>query len=382
MKKILAVCLLLFIGLVFSATNTEDTLLRTMDDDTRDADSIDDSTVDDDSAIRDSDSDTMMEDDTRDEGDRRERKDEMMDRATDRRDNSTAEDRKRKLDTLREHRDTILSHCESAEGDKAEACRKRLAIADRIKCDNITDTDAFNVCSRSVRKAAENRCEDLEGDDKALCLRKVEAYGKEYVARERHELNERCRELNGTERADCEREINTEFKEHMRERYQEWKNNTMTDEEKRRIRENVLSHHKQKVEELKNRTSEKKAKLLERLDHAIDKAQRKVEKMETLIERISSKGYDVTELKYLLEEYQNSLDDAQIYYDEEQYRDALASLKEAFRYFHEFKQTVRKILSAHREGRPYVASEEPFVDEETDEGETPDDEIPPLEVVE
>ncbi|MFH2106639.1 MAG: hypothetical protein ABII22_05215 [Candidatus Micrarchaeota archaeon] len=267
------------------------------------------------------------------------------------------ETNRERVEVVKAVREQIKSECDSRTGSDRSECQVRLTVATAVRCEDVNGNISYGVCTKSLEKIAENKCEDLDGDAKNYCERKVTAYGKEYIVRERYELSEQCRDLTGQGRSDCQVAVNTQFREEVKSRFQVWNEQNVSKEKQVRVRAIVVSRHQESVQKIKQNSSEKQVRLLARLDASMEQMNRWAEKMDKLVQRANEKGHDTVQLEFLVSDFQSSLDDAMIYYDEQQYQDALASIDYAGEDVAEFKAVLKEVIKSDKAGTKYKSNE-------------------------
>lgn len=272
----------------------------------------------------------------------------------------------------------------------AELPKEKKAVCERLleatnvkeeKCEIVSSTRERSLCIADVEEIKQLDCDELEGEDQELCERKGESYEARHLVRYRHELNEECRSFTDQERATCERRINSQFREYMHTEWRAWiteqkelteEEKTAVEERRRLLRAQLQQTHEEKKTEIRERLTEKKQNVLDNLDEYIAHVERYEEKMKYTVERAENAGHDTTELEFLLQEFHQTVDDAKVYFDNEQYRDSLAAVKEARQLVVEFKQILSEIVNEHKEGNAYVVDEETAFTEEPEEVEDTD----------
>lgn len=264
---------------------------------------------------------------------------------------------------------------------KKAANRKEIREMAKKKVGDLTkdDVEKHLKMRKELKDKVKEKCDDVKDElQKAVCDKESVAYRALEKVRERHRLSEACKKLTGQDRSACELKINGEFKDVVQANFKEWVKTRKKDNEtgneteeldkKERVRLRIKALHDKIKEQRLNETDNAGSRnLLKRLDAAIDKAERVSEHMEKAIDRAEEKGHDVTKLKFILEEYDKAVDNAKVFFDDKQYKDALASLKEAKSLFKEFRKTFADLVSEHKKGRKY---------KEKIDGEVPDVTVP------
>lgn len=269
-----------------------------------------------------------------------------------------------KRETVRETKET--------RGEKTANTKVRIEqktnVRERVKktLENTTVDDALKrrEALQKTRNIAERKCESVSDDnERKVCDKESVAYQAREKVRARHELNEECREKTGEERSACQRRINTVFKTDVQAGFKEWiqnrkvneSENETEDTEGARVRLELI-HKKIKEERLKNQTEDKQG-ITNRLSNAIEKAEKHIGLFERAIAKAAEKGHDTERLEFMLESYTSAVDGAKVFFDDEQYRDSIASLHEAKELFKEFRSIFSTIVSKHKNNEHYVEAE-------------------------
>jgi hypothetical protein len=260
-----------------------------------------------------------------------------------------SENNRENVESIKVVREQMRADCDSKNGSDKKECQVRLDVATATRCEGVSDNASFKVCEKALEKISKNKCEDFEGDSKDYCERRVNAYGREYLVRERHELSEQCRGLNGQNRSDCQVTVNTQFKEEVKSRFQEGKEQNISKDKEVRVRAIVVEKHNESVQKIKQNSTGKQVSLLARLDAYVAQMDRWADKMDKLVQKAKEKGYGTTQLEFLVSDFRTSLDDARIYYDEEQYQDALASMDVAKDDVAAFKTSLRDLIKSTKD---------------------------------
>ncbi len=243
------------------------------------------------------------------------------------------------------------------------------AVAERLRsqCETTDDETLRRLCNTDVEALQKFNCDerydDNEADEKALCEHKANAYGKRYLVSYRHLLSASCRELTGDNRSACEQRVNTLFREELVSSFKDWVSGQM------QLSEADLELAKERLQELREKLKEEygeqnrtrgqsmnasEQRLLGLFDNLLNKTENFNTLMERAISKAGEKGHDTTELQFLLEQFNAALDNARTYVGELQYRDALASLKEAKEILHEFRKVFAKVVQENKEGRVHA----------------------------
>lgn len=302
-----------------------------------------------------------------------------MERIIERTEEHREEVRERREERIEERVERTQERCAELPEGRRDTCDRLRNVHERLqeRCADATSERMQRRCNQDTEEIERLNCDALESDERrALCEHRGNAYGRRYLVSYRHELSNECRNESGQERAGCQRRVNTLFRDEVKERWQSWREEQQNvsdadkNESRRRLhalREELDDEHAEKKEELKMRMNESRADLLDRLDEAIAHTEPTGERMENAIAKAKEKGHDTSELEFLLEEFDTKVDDAKVYFDNEQYRDSLASLKEARKLVREFQHVLKKMVQEHREGRRHAVDAERAFDEESQE---------------
>ncbi len=244
---------------------------------------------------------------------------------------------------------------------------KRGEIRQRIK--NTLDTRSVDATLKrreaieKARAVTERRCDSLDdATERAVCDKESVAYQVREKVRERHELSEACRNENNETQAACQERVNAEFKEEVQARFKAWVKerrergeNETNDELNEEVRTRLeLVHEEMKGRLIERHNDTRQKAILNRLDNAIETAEKHGGLLERAITKAAEKGHDTAKLEFVLEAYVKAVDNAKVLYDDEQYRDSVASLNEAKELFKEFRGIFADIVSTHKRNELYV----------------------------
>lgn len=204
-------------------------------------------------------------------------------------------------------------------------------------------------------------CREMQNDtEQALCNRRIVAERAHREVRERQRLSMECRNLTGQNRSSCEERVNRMFRDEIQDEFREWVrarrlNLTNISSESKDVRARIHRIHKEKKEELINKTKEAaKQRLINRLENVIDNAQKHSGLMERAIKKAAEKGHDTSRLEFVLEKYDITVDSAKLFFDDAAYRESLSALKEAKTLFKEFRKIFADIVSKQKRGEKHL----------------------------